>query len=113
MSDHIQTLADLLRSNDPANHIVAATIASDDDFIAAVQVLVDKAAEILKDGIPLGIDILVSTKINLKVYPHEERQVQLVSYLDSKYMEMTEPATWHPDTACAALHLKKLLLCEQ
>lgn len=109
MTDHIQTLADYLRSPDPANHILAAMISADEDFVAAVEVLVNEAAEILKDGIPLGIEILLSTKINLKAYPHKEKRVQLVSYLDNKYMEMTEPVTWHPDTACAALHIKKLL----
>lgn len=109
MSDHIQALADMLRSDDPQNHQVAATIASDSDFIAAVQVLVDEAEEVFAQGFFYLLDVFVSSEISLTVF--EAGDERFMTYVPNKdHLVFNSTAIHHPDTTAAALHIKKILL---
>lgn len=109
MSDHIQTLADLLRSDDHGNHAVAAAIASDEDFVAAVQLLVDEAEEVFNQGFFYLLDVFVSSKINLMVF--EAGDDRFMTYYPQSNKRIFDcGAIHHPNTAAAALHIKKILL---
>ena len=96
---HIRALADLLRSEDPRNHQVAAVVASDQDFVAAVEEVVQ-----LKENLYLK-------KNTINIFRKGDRwsivikPPDLWNFIDYDY--------YHFDTVIeAALHLKKLLLCE-
>lgn len=108
VTNHIENLADYLRSPDPANHIIAATIASDVDFIAAVQVLVDEADQVFAQGFFYLLDVFVSLKISLMVFEAgDERFMTYVPNKDHQVFNLT--TIHHPDPAAAALHIKKIL----
>lgn len=104
----VEQLADYLRSPDPANHILAATIASDSDFIAAVQVLVDEAEEVFANGFFYLLDVFVSSEISLMVF--EAGDERFMTYVPNKdHLVFNSTAIHHPDTTAAALRIKKIL----
>ena len=113
MSDTINSLADLLRSEDERNHAVAAAIASDEDFIRAVEVLYQEAkAKFENRGLPYysfifknSSDFELFISFSSTMFEGTNICFQVGSWVQDKQF-------FTPDVREAALHLKKLLLCE-
>lgn len=115
MTAEIQTLADYLRSPDPANHILAATIASDEDFVAAVELLYEQAKyKFEAGGLPYHFLVFVPPRSYTPTF-----HVSFVSTTFENTSTSFRVGSWAHNEQCftphlkdAALHLKKLLLCE-
>ena len=106
MTDTVKSIADLIRSDDARNHAVAAAIASDEDFVAAVELIYED--KFTQSDHYVRLSVVRSEKIELYVHLYGAEAWRIVVRTTANDGYIVKPQS----ISEAALHLKKLLLCE-